>query len=456
MIPGSLARCGEVGETPLAWQAGLMQNLRLVTCAARKKENPSVPPHRLIRLPNVVPRAVQRLVACSLLGLAAWGPAQAQLGSKEPVRIGVIGPFTGASADFGVPMANGVRMAVDEINAVGGYLGRPLQLVIKDDTANPDKGRELSKELIEKDKVVATIGFCNTGVALKSIDLFQDSKTPLIVPCATGTAITAKYPAPESYIFRVQGRDALQAPLMVDEVLKRGWDKVALFADTTGYGDGGHADVVAALAAKGLKPVHVARFPLGVKDLTAELTAARNAGAKVIFSYTVGSENAVIANGKKAMGWKVSQVGPWPLSFPFFLDGAKDAAEGALMVQTFIAEPSNERRAAFLASYARKFPQQKMAVPMATANAYDATYLLMYSLFGIRDGQLKGPAIKEALESKMKPYYGVVTTYDKPFSKTDKDAITRNMLIIGQVKNGAITFAYPEDAKRNLIVQRKQ
>jgi branched-chain amino acid transport system substrate-binding protein len=379
---------------------------------------------------------------------------QAQAGASTPVRIGVVGPFTGPSADFGVPMLNGIKLAVDEINAVGGYLGRPLEIVVKDDTANPDEGRKVSQDLL-KEKVVAAIGFCNTGVAMKAIDLFQDAKTPLIVPCASGTAVTAKYPAPDSYIFRVQARDALQAPFMVDDILKRGWDKVAIFADTTGYGEGGYNDVVAALAAKNLKPVHVARFALGVKDLTAELTAARNAGATVVYSYTVGPENAVIANGKKALGWKVPQVGAWPLSFPNFIDGAKDAAEGALMVQTFIAEPSNERRASFLSSYTRKY-QRKVAVPMAAANAYDATYLLMYSLLGIRDGNLSGKAIKESLEGKMKTYYGVVSTYEKPFSVEDKDAITRNMLVIGAVKNGGITFAYPEDAKRNLIIQRKQ
>ncbi|MBU2201036.1 MAG: ABC transporter substrate-binding protein [Gammaproteobacteria bacterium] len=391
-----------------------------------------------------------------MLVWAAIAPVlvQAQAGASTPVRIGVVGPFTGPSADFGVPMLNGIKLAVDEINAVGGYLGRPLELVVKDDTANPDEGRKVSQDLL-KEKVVAAIGFCNTGVAMKAIDLFQDAKTPLIVPCASGTAVTAKYPAPDSYIFRVQARDALQAPFMVDDILKRGWDKVAIFADTTGYGEGGYNDVVAALAAKNLKPVHVARFALGVKDLTAELTAARNAGATVVYSYTVGPENAVIANGKKALGWKVPQVGAWPLSFPNFIDGAKDAAEGALMVQTFIAEPSNERRASFLSSYTRKY-QRKVAVPMAAANAYDATYLLMYSLLGIRDGNLSGKAIKESLEGKMKTYYGVVSTYEKPFSVEDKDAITRNMLVIGAVKNGGITFAYPEDAKRNLIIQRKQ
>ncbi len=389
--------------------------------------------------------------AAFALGSAPWAQAQ---GSHVPVRIGVIGPFTGASADFGVPMLNGIKLAVDEINAVGGYMGRPMELVVKDDMADPARGRQAVQELLSE-KVTAVLGFCNSGVALKSLDLFQQAKTPLIVPCATATAITSTYPAPESYIFRVQGRDALQAPMMVDEVVKRGWDKVAIFADTTGYGDGGYKDVAEALAAKNLKPVHVARFPVGVKDLTAELSAARNAGANVIYSYTVGPENAVIANGKKALGWKVSQVGPWTLSFPFFLDGAKDAAEGALTVQTFVAEPSNERRSSFLSGYSRKY-QRKPAVPMAAANAYDATYLLMYSFLGIRDGNLTGQAIKESLEGKMKTYYGVVTTYDRPFSASDKDAITRNMLVVGMVKNGAITFAYPEDAKRNLIVQRKQ
>lgn len=392
--------------------------------------------------------------AALALCAAALLPSLARAQASQTVRIGVVGPFTGPSADFGVPMLNGIKLAVDEINAVGGYLGRPLELVVKDDAATPDQGRKVSQEMLAE-KVVAAIGFCNTGVAMKSIDLFQQSQTPLIVPCSAGTEVTAKYPAPESYIFRVQARDALQAPFMVDDILKRGWDKVAIFADTTGYGEGGYKDVLAALEAKGLKPAHVARFPLGVKDLTAELAAARNAGANVVFSYTVGPENAVIANGKKAIGWRVPQVGGWTLSFPFFLDGARDAAEGALVVQTFIAEPSNERRAAFLSSYTRKF-QGRVAVPMAAANAYDATYLLMYALLGIRDGNLTGKAIKDVLEGRMKTYYGVVSTYDRPFSVQDKDAITSNMLYIGQVKNGAITFAYPEDARRNLIVQRKQ
>ena len=68
--------------------------------------------------------------------------------------------------------------------------------------------------------------------------------------------------------------------------------------------------------------------------------AERDAGADVVFSYTVGVENAVIANGRKELKWKVPQVGAWTLSFPFFINGAKEAAEGAMIAHL---EGSRER-----------------------------------------------------------------------------------------------------------------
>lgn len=391
--------------------------------------------------------------ACLMALAGVLGSALAQ--SNDPLRIGLIGPLTGPSADFGVPMINGAKLAIDEINAAGGYLGRPMELVIKDDAGEPDVGLQRSKELV-KDGLVATIGFCNTGVALKSLEVFQTAKLPLIVPCATGTPITAMYPAPESYIFRTAARDAIQAPFVVNDIVARGWTRVAMFADKTGYGEAGLQDALKALAAKNIKPVYVARFALGVKDLQSELKAAQAAGANVIFSFTVGQENAVIAIGRQALGWKVTQVGAWPLSFPYFIDGAKDAAEGALMAQTFIAEPSNERRSAFLSAYARKYKTKKITVPMAAVQAYDTVYLLSYAILAIRNGDLSGPSVKAALENMPRIYYGVAATHEHPFSKDDKDAITSNMLVMGMVKNGAVTFAYPQDRTRNLFVKRKR
>ena len=205
-----------------------------------------------------------------------------------------------------------------------------------------------------------------------------------------------------------------------------------------------------------LDPVYVGRFPLGVKDLGEQLAAARAANANVIFSYTVGPENATIAKGKQAMGWNVPMVGAWPLSFPFFVKGGGEAAEGALMSQSFIAEPTNERRATFLRDYMQAYDLKKMEVPMAGAQAYDATYILVKAIFDIKGGKLTGPAIKAKLENLERIHYGVVATYDRPFSVDNKDAVTPNMLVMGKIKNGLVTFAYAEDARRNAVVPRNR
>ena len=76
--------------------------------------------------------------------------------------------------------------------------------------------------------------------------------------------------------------------------------------------------------------------------------------------------------------------------------------------------------------------------------------------FAIRDGKLDGPAVKNALENIKRVYYGVVTTHEQPFSREDKDAISKNMLVMGTVREGAVTFAYASDRKKNLIIQRKK
>ena len=79
-------------------------------------------------------------------------------GAAEPIKIGVSGPFTGGSAPMGVSMRDGVKLAAAEINAKGGVLGRQIQLVERDDEAKNERGVQIAQELINKEKVVATVG----------------------------------------------------------------------------------------------------------------------------------------------------------------------------------------------------------------------------------------------------------------------------------------------------------
>ncbi len=374
--------------------------------------------------------------------------------ATRPLRVGFICPFTGGSADFGNSARLGAELAVKEINEVGGYLGRQVELVERDDKANPDEGSKVAEDLVLKEKVDFTIGFCNTGVAMKSIDVFQDHKHLLLVPVATGTAITAKYPADKSYVFRMSARDLIQADLLVEDIVKRGFKRVAVLADKTGYGEGGFKDVVKFLADRKLEPVYTARFDIGVTSLVAEVQAARAAGADVIVGYTVGPEFAVLAQARAQAKFAGPLYGPWPLSFRTVYERAGEASDGAIMVQTIIPDLSIERRASFIARLHRFAGTQPIGSLMAAAQSYDAMHLMLRVLFQTR-GNTSADALKAALEDLKQPFQGVVTTHDKPFSAKDHDAFTINMIWLGVWRRGEIQFQNPEDAKRAALIRRK-
>jgi branched-chain amino acid transport system substrate-binding protein len=374
--------------------------------------------------------------------------------AADPIKIGFVCPFSGGSQDFGLSARMGADLAVEEINAAGGYLGRPLQLVFKDDEAKPDNAPRIADELINKDKVAFTIGFCNTGVAAKAIDVFQSAKHLLMVPVSTGTVLTSKFPAKDSYVFRMSARDAIQAPFIVQDLRKRGFTKIAIFADKTGYGEGGFKDVSAALAKDNLQPVYVARFDLGVKDLTAEMREAKEAGVQAIVSYTVGPESAVVAKSRAQAGVTAPLVGAWPMSFRTVWEGAGAAANGVMMVQTFIEDAGNSRRNGFILALNRKLAGKPAGSLMAAAQSYDAVLLMFNAMFQT-NGDLSSAALKSALENLKRTYYGVVAVHDKPFSTDSKDAFASSMIWMGKWNNGRIDFAYAEDAKRSAIARKK-
>jgi branched-chain amino acid transport system substrate-binding protein len=395
-----------------------------------------------------------KAATAAMLAMAVLG-TQAQTTAAKPVRVGFICPFTGGSQDFGNSARMGAELAVKEINEVGGFMGRPVELVERDDKAVPDEGRKAAEDLVLHEKVDFTVGFCNTGVALKSLDVFQDHKHLLMVPVSTGSAVTAKYPAASSYIFRLSARDTLQAAHLVDDVVKRGYTRVALFADKTGYGEGGFKDVENFLAAKNLKPIYTARFDLGVKSLTAQMQEAKAAGADVVIGYTVGPEATVMATSRAEAKFNAPLYGPWPFSFRAVSEKSNGAAEGAIMVQTIIQDLSNERRSSFIARLKRQAGKEPIGSLMAAAQSYDAVHLMLRAVFQTK-GDMSADALKLALENLQRPYAGVVTTHDKPFSNSDHDAFTRNMIWLGVWRKGEVHFLYPEDAKRAGFIRRKE
>jgi branched-chain amino acid transport system substrate-binding protein len=362
----------------------------------------------------------------------------------------VDGPFTGGSSSMGVSMRDGVRLAVQEINKSGGVLGRKLQIIERDDEAKNERGVQIAEELINKEKVAAVVGYINTGVSLASQRFFQEAKIPVMNNVATGSVVTHQFPKDaDNYVFRNAAADNIQSPMIVDEAItRRGFKKVAILADSTNYGQLGREDLENALAAKGIKPVAEEKFNIKDVDMTAQLLKAKAAGAEVVLTYGIGPELAQIANGMTKLGWKVPLIGSWTLSMANFIDNAGPGGEGARMPQTFIQEPNTPKRKAFIDAYLKTFKPKNNRIdsPVSAAQGYDSIYLLAAAIK--QANSTDGPKIREALENLKTKVAGVVTTYDKPFTKDDHEAITANIPVFGEVKQSRVVYAYAEDMKK--------
>lgn len=392
------------------------------------------------------------LLLCALLP-AAYCHAQEQ--AAPTIKIGVSGPFSGGSRPMGESMRKGVQLAVEEINGIGGVGGKKIELIERDDKADNALGARIAQEFVN-DKVVAAIGIVNTGVALASIDAYQKAKIPLMIAVATGTSVTRKYAppaAPENYIFRISQTLDLEARVLAADLVQRHVPSVAILADSTAYGDAGLKAFRQQAEQAGLPLVSEERFNIGDKDMSAQVRRAMTSGAQALVVWGIGPELAVIARNKAALGWKVPLLGSWTLSMRNFIERAGKAGEGALMPQTFIQDIGSVSKNGFLLAYQREFKTSDLPSPMSAAQGYDGMHLLFLAL--LQAGSTDGTRIAQALENLHTHYEGAITSYDKPFTRKDHDAITQNMLLMGVVAAGRVDYASAADRRRGALLLLK-
>ncbi len=373
---------------------------------------------------------MKRFLIASLL---VAGAAQAQ------IKVGVYGPFTGGSAGMGVSMRNGAALAIDEINAAGGILGKRVIMIARDDEARNERGAQIMQELLEKENVVAVLGPINTGVADASSRYAEEKHIPLVINASAGAKVNelfAQYP--QNYVFRIAAGDALQTEVIVREAVDaRKYTKVALLCDDTNYGQNGRAKMEKALEKRKIKPVYVGKFKIKDTDMTAQLQEAKAAGAQALLLYGIGPELAAIANSMNRIGWNVDIIGAWTLSMSAFISNAGKNGDGATMPQTFIeAGAKGPLETKFVKDYEAKFHEKPISVAVAAAQGYDSMYLLKLAIE--QAGATDGPKVREALENLKKPYDGVTGHYAPPFTKTDHEAVKESNVVMGVVKDGKV------------------
>ncbi len=178
--------------------------------------------------------AVMALVVSAALA----GPAAAE---GEAVKVGFAADLTGACAALAEDGLNGAKIAAEEINAAGGILGRPLELIVRDTQTKPDEGAKVARELITDDKIDVLTGVCSSAVMLAESAVSGELKVPFYA--AIGSTQRANIELFQPYFWQVQANATMEAYAAAEYVAKKtDWKKISTLGSDYEWG---HTSVAA-------------------------------------------------------------------------------------------------------------------------------------------------------------------------------------------------------------------
>ncbi|NTV97831.1 MAG: ABC transporter substrate-binding protein [Chlorobiaceae bacterium] len=378
--------------------------------------------------------------------------------AADVVKIAITGPFSGGSAPMGVSMRDGAKLAFSQINERGGILvgGKKMKVEVieRDDEGKNDIGELVAREISSMNDVSAVIGTVNTGIAVMGDKYYvQKGIVKIITPAAGSASMTqwSKAGATDLPIFRFAAHDGIQSRMVVEQAIRLGVRKVAIFHDDTNYGISGRDDLLSQIRNKPgkLDVVDIEQFAIGDREMTGQLIKAKIAGAQAILIWGIGPELAAVASGKKKLSYNVPMIGGWTLSMSNFIDTAGPAGNGALMPQTFIEDLSISRAKPFIRAYRQTYRVTRIPSPVSAAQGYDAALLLAEAIH--EAGSTQPSKIKAALEDLSAVVRGAIADWKKPWSKWNPtngeshEAFRRTSTVMGKVQDGRVVLANSAD-----------
>src|SRR6266480_5354367 len=188
--------------------------------------------------------------------------------AQESIKVGVIQPLTGAFAASGNYVANGAKIAADEINAKGGVLGKKLELVIEDNKSNPTEAAAVAEKLIVHDKVPVLMGAWGSSFTLAVMPKLMEYKVPMLVETSSSGKITT---SGNPYIFRISPPSSVEAIAFSPTVDKLGIKKVDFLVVNNDWGRGAADDFGKMFKAKGIDVGLVETMDQAAQDMSAQL-----------------------------------------------------------------------------------------------------------------------------------------------------------------------------------------
>jgi branched-chain amino acid transport system substrate-binding protein len=329
--------------------------------------------------------------------------------------------MSSVAAAGGEAIRRGALIAMAEINADGGVLGRELELRVSDHRGNPRRGLDNILNHIADPNVIAVLTGVHTPVALRQLAPAHQAGIPILSPWAAGTPFIDNGMSP-NFAFRLSVRDAFAGPFLVDAAWNDGRKRVALMLERTGWGESNLRAMTAALAAKDAQPVAVERFNWGDRDFRIKLQRIANSGADAILLVANPPEGARIVHDLASMpvAGAARVYSHWGLA----AGSVVELSEGAVtqvdlrILQTFsLLDPPKPGRAepvlTALCEMYQECDPAKVPAQVGLAHAYDLVHIMARAI--AQGGEADRATLRDQLE-RIDRHEGLMRDYTPPFS----------------------------------------
>ncbi|MBI4011390.1 MAG: ABC transporter substrate-binding protein [Candidatus Rokubacteria bacterium] len=331
---------------------------------------------------------MRRFVVAMLPLLLVTGPAAA-----ESIKVGVILPFSGGSSLAGTEIFSGIILALEEVNAAGGVLGRPIELVKEDDESVPTKGVTAAQKLITRDRVVALIGTYNSAVALPASDVARKAKIPMVTGGSTAVSVTKANTPGDPWFFRhFPGSDEQGTQSAQDVVVRLKKKRLAILYENTAYGKDLERAFREITNKVGAAIVSSETYNQGDTDFYTQLTKLKSLAPEGVYIAGLLAEGAGILRQARELGLGTQFIGSGGLMSDKLIELAGPASEGFAISTMYEPSTNNTVGGEFGKRFAKRFG---VAANTHSALGYDSLRVLTDAIR--RAGGTEGPAIQKAL-----------------------------------------------------------
>jgi branched-chain amino acid transport system substrate-binding protein len=320
------------------------------------------------------------------LGIMLAGPAAA----ADPIKIGILGPFSGSLAHNAGEMKKGMELALDQINGAGGVNGRPLEIVYGDSSCKPANGVAAVKKLLTRNDVLVVGGGYCSSVNIATSAIADQEKTPVVVAIAISPTITNRG---LKYVFRTSPN----SPMFLQGI--NNWladvkkpKTVAFFMENSDYGRDGQKIWEAQCKKIGAKVLDSFYFEIGGTDFTTQISKLKELKPDVVFNIASTTEAALIQKQAKELGFVTQWIGvggQFTEAYFKMTGPISEYAMGASLEPTKAMK--DPETAKFVKSYQKKYPGSRPGI--FSSQGYDNLMVIADAIK--RAGKLSGDLAKD-------------------------------------------------------------